>query len=513
MPEGTRLTVRLRLALTIFVIGVVTALGVLATVAMAFKRFEHESVYDRANAFVGRVVALHPDLLDLHARDADGFTGFLRNLLLFEPDSQLYLLDADGNVLAASGRAQPAPGFKVRLEPVQQAVATAGDRRRAAYVMGDDPEHMNLDAVIAARPLRRTVIRPDAQTAGYLYLVCQPPELNVGHVEVYRSSLMGTSLMGLLALIVCMTVCAAWIVATVTRPLRDLSEAVARAQREGFDGAAVVDATPDAPPGKPGDEFAQLRAGFTAMLARLRSQWDALRRLDQFRRESVSNLSHDLRSPLTATVACLETLDRRWGSEAARAEDRAMLEVALRNTRNAAQLVRSLGDLALLDEAEFKLRPMTVDLGEMLDDIVMRFADRAARQGVALRNDGGAGVAVFAAVDIELFERAVANLVDNALKHTGAGGRVTLRADGSDDHVRVVVADSGSGIVTADLEHLFDRLYTGSSARGDGEGGGKGLGLAIVKRIVELHRGEVAVRSAPDQGTEVTIRLPRAVAA
>jgi signal transduction histidine kinase len=190
-----------------------------------------------------------------------------------------------------------------------------------------------------------------------------------------------------------------------------------------------------------------------------------------------------------------------------------MLEVALRNTRNAAQLVRSLGDLALLDEAEFKLRPMTVDLGEMLDDIVMRFADRAARQGVALRNDGGAGVAVFAAVDIELFERAVANLVDNALKHTGAGGRVTLRADGSDDHVRVVVADSGSGIVTADLEHLFDRLYTGSSARGDGEGGGKGLGLAIVKRIVELHRGEVTVRSAPDQGTEVTIRLPRAVAA
>ena len=123
------------------------------------------------------------------------------------------------------------------------------------------------------------------------------------------------------------------------------------------------------------------------MLTRLRSQWDALRRLDQFRRESVSNLSHDLRSPLTATVACLETLDRRWGADAARADDRAMLEVALRNTRNAAQLVRSLGDLALLDEPEFKLQPMTMNLGEMLDDIVMRFADRAAQQGVALRND------------------------------------------------------------------------------------------------------------------------------
>ncbi|HSW22049.1 MAG TPA: histidine kinase dimerization/phospho-acceptor domain-containing protein, partial [Burkholderiaceae bacterium] len=340
------MTVRLRLALTIFVIGVCTALGVLVTVAMAFQRFEHETTYERANAFVGRVVSLHPDLLDLQMRDPVGFTGFLRNLLLFEPDSQLYLLDADGNVLAASGRVQPAPGFKVRLEPVKLAVAIAGDRRRAPYVMGDDPEHMNLDAVIAARPLRRTVIRPDADTAGYLYLVCQPPGLSVGHVEVYRSSLMGTSLLGLAGLIVAMTLLAAWIVATVTRPLRDLSDAVARAQREGFDSAVGVDAAPAATTQRPGDEFVQLRAGFHAMLTRLRSQWDALRRLDQFRRESVSNLSHDLRSPLTATVACLETLDRRWAIDPARADDRAMLEVALRNTRNAAQLVRSLGDLA-----------------------------------------------------------------------------------------------------------------------------------------------------------------------
>ena len=502
------MTVRLRLALTIFVTGVVTALGVLATVAIAFQRIEHEAVYERANAFVGRVVALHPDLLDLRSRDPDGFTGFMRNLLLFEPDSQLYLLDAAGNVLAASGSRQPAPGFKVRLEPVREAVTVAGDRRRAPYVMGDDPEHMNRDAVIAARPLKRTVIRPDGQTAGYLYLVCQPRGLNVGHAEVYRSTLAGTAMTGLLALIVCMTAAAAWIVATVTRPLRDLSDAVARAQREGFEGAMVMAAGSPGRGTRASDEFGQLREGFRAMLARLRAQWDALRRLDQFRRESVSNLSHDLRSPLTATVACLETLDRRWAADPARGDDRALLEVALRNTRNAAQLVRSLGDLALLDEPQFKLQPMTMNLAEMLDDIVLRFADRAARQQVALRNDSAAGASVFAAVDIELFERALANLVDNALKHSGAGGCVRLRAQAADDRAIVQVSDDGSGIAAHDLEHLFDRLYTGAGARGDADGGGKGLGLAIVRRIVELHRGEVDVRSAPGEGTEVTIRLP-----
>jgi signal transduction histidine kinase len=501
------LTVRLRLALTIFITGICTALGVLATVAMAFKRFEHETAYERANNFIGRVIEVHPDLLDLHARDPEGFTGFLRNLLLFESDTQLYLLDAQGTVVAASGRAQPRPGFKVRLDPVMQAVATAGDRRRAAYVMGDDPEHMNVDAVIAARPLRRTVIRPEPVAAGYLYLVCQPPGLDAGRVEAVRSSLAGSAMSGLFVLIAVMTIGAAWIVITVTRPLRDLSDAVARAQREGFDGAATVD--PEAAQaGKPRDEFAQLRAGFNAMLARLRAQWDALRRLDQFRRESVSNLSHDLRSPLTATAACLETLDRRWAADPARADDRSMLEVALRNTRNAAQLVRSLGDLALLDEPEFKLQPMTVDLAEVLDDIGLRFADRATQQGVQLQQASAAGAALFAAVDIELFERAVANLVDNALKHTPSGGRVTLQGARTDGTVRITVRDTGRGIAAADLEHLFDRFYTGASARGDADG--KGLGLAIVKRIVELHHGEVAVASEPGHGTEVTIRLPAA---
>jgi len=181
----------------------------------------------------------------------------------------------------------------------------------------------------------------------------------------------------------------------------------------------------------------------------------------------------------------------------------------LRNTRNAAQLVRSLGDLALLDEPQFKLQPMTMNLAEMLDDIAMRFADRAARQGVALRNDSASQASVFAAVDIELFERALANLVDNALKHTSPSGRVTLRAHADGDRVCVTVEDDGSGIAAHHLEHLFDRLYTGEAARSDADGGSKGLGLAIVKRIVELHHGEVAVRSEPGRGTAVTITLPR----
>jgi len=497
--------VRSKIALTIFVTGALTALGVVLVVLLAFQRFEHERSYYRANAFLGRVVQQHGgELFDLHQRQPQEFVEFLRNLVLYEPDSQLYLLDAQGTVLASSGQAKLAPGFKVALAPVQQA---AGEEPMP-YVMGDDPEHMRTDAVIAARALRRAVIRNDEGVAGYLYLVCRKPALPEGRIEALRSSF-ALPLLGLIVTLVALgTGLAVWITGVVTRPLRRLSQAAATVAREGLDGSAPAALPGSWPEAQAQDEFGQLARAFRSMLDALRRQWEALRRLDHFRREGVSNLSHDLRSPLTATAACLETLEARFAGEAARADDRRLLEVALRNTRNAARLVQSLGDLAQLDEPQFALRRETLDLAELLDDIAMRFAPRAAAQGVALHCEPvGAGPMV-AALDIELFERAVANLVDNALKFTPAGGRVRLSVQRDGTQVQVSVHDDGPGIAPAELPHLFDRFYQArqhvAPATGDG---GKGLGLAIVKRIAELHGGSVAVRSAPGQGTTVTLSL------
>jgi signal transduction histidine kinase len=501
------MTVRLRLALTVFLTGLATALGVIVTVAIAFQRFEHESTYQRADAFLSRTTALHDDLLEQHARNPEEFAAFLRNLVLYEPDTQLYLLAPDGTVLVSTGQARLAPGFKVKLEPVMQAAQAAarGDRLKAAYVMGDDPEHMDADAVIAARALRRAVIRASDQPAGYLYLVCRKPGLPAGRLELVRSSLASPALASVLAVVLLATALAAWIIVTVTRPLRVLSDEVAAAARQGFTGTAL----PAMAGGAADDEFGRLRGGFHALLATLRRQWDELQRLDHFRRESVSNLSHDLRSPLTATVACLETLEQRWQGQGARDDDRQLVEVALRNTRNAAGMVRSLGDLALLDEPEFKLHPVRLDLGEVLDDITMRFAERAARQGVALSFHQVGDAAPVAEVDVELFERALANLLDNALKFTAAGRAVVIEAERRDPRVLVRVRDQGAGIAAADLPRLFDRLYQSraSVAPATSEAG-KGLGLAIVKRIAELHRGTVEVTSVPGQGTTVTLDLP-----
>lgn len=505
------MSVRLKIALTIFITGALTAAAVVATVVFAFQRFEHETTYHRANAFLGRVVATYGDIFDMRERHPEEFTDFLRSLVLFEPDTQLYLLDAQGTVLAHTGRARLSPRFKVALAPVHQAVGPAA----MPYVMGDDPERMDADAVIAARPVRRMSIRSDGELDGYLYLVAHRRALPDHPWQVVGSSFAKPALAAVAGVVVLATLLAAWITSTVTRPLRQLTHAVATLSRHGFE-AGVPDVPQQMLPALTPDEFGQLTAAFEMMLGTCRRQWAQLRRLDHFRREGVSNLSHDLRSPLTATTACLETLEARWTAPAAageRDDDRRLIEVALRNTRNAARLVQSLGDLAQLDEPEFRLQSQVIDVGELLDDIALRFSERGAQRGVtveAVHESPGDGL--FATLDIELFERAIANLVDNALKFSRPGERIVLAAHTQADAIDVSVADTGAGIAVADLPHLFDRFYRSrdSVAPATGEGG-KGLGLAIVKRIAELHGGGVSVTSQAGMGTTVTLRLPRAV--
>jgi signal transduction histidine kinase len=506
------MSVRFKIALTIVATGLITALAVVACVLYAFTRFEHETTFQRANAFLTRVTADYDDLLDMQQRQPEEFRGWLRGLVLYEPDTQLYLLDGTGTVIVSTGEVKLPPGFKVALEPVRAAAEAARTGSTSAYVMGDDPERMDADAVVAARPVRRAVIRNDDSAAGWLYLVCHKADLPASRWDAVRKSFAWPALVLICGVVGLTTLLAALVIAAVTRPLRRLTEAVAALSARGLDeGIAGTPQQLLPPPTR--DEFGQLTSAFSMMLETLRAQWSALRRLDHFRREGVSNLSHDLRSPLTATAACLETLEGRWA--AADAEDRRLLGVALRNTRNAARLVQSLGDLAQLDEPEFKLRREQVDLGELLDDIGLRFGPRAATAGVAIevRSDAAAPAAAtcVATIDIELFERAIANLVDNALKFCPQGGRITLGAEARDGQIEVSVADTGPGIALADQAQLFDRFYQSrqSVAPATGEGG-KGLGLAIVKRIAELHGGSVAVRSAPGEGTCVTLRLPGA---
>ena len=512
------MNVRTKLALTIGLTGLLTALGVVLALVLAYERFEHESSYYRADAFLKRVTAQHTDLLSLRERFGDEFGHFLANLVLYEPDTQLYLLSPEGQVLSTSSEKPLARSFKVNMGPVMMAAS----EDPMPYVLGDNPERMDVRVVVAARALRPMSIAPAPAAEGYLYLVTRARDLTDGNPAALSSVLSQPVVFMVLAVVALSSLLAAWATASITRPLKRLTRAV---RRIGDQGLLAPDPTHppsddrrwDIPDTHSPNEFGQLARGMAAMLQTLRQQWATMHRLDHFRREGVSNLSHDLQSPLTATTTCLETLDHRWQADAARESDRQLLAVALRNTRNAARLVHSLGDLARLDEPAFQLKTERLNLTELLDDVGMRFTERARQGGVQLEVvDHPDQPAPLAAVDVQLIERAVANLVDNALKFSPAGSTITLTAAshaGGQQGAKacISVRDQGLGIHPDDLPHLFDRFYQSRNhvAPSTGEGG-KGLGLAIVKRIAELHGGRLEVSSVPGSGTEVVLELPAA---
>lgn len=219
---------RRRLALTVLATGLATAAGVIVTVALAFTRFEHESAWQRADAFVERIATLHPELLEQQRRNPEELAAFLRNLVLYDPDNRLYLLDGAGTVLVSTGERALPPGFRVAIQPVREAAARAAAGERASFVMGDDPEHMSADAVVAARVLSRAVIRPDNEPAGYLYVVCSKPALPPGRLQLLGMSLASAAVLPVLAVVLLASAIAAWVIVTVTRPLRVLSDEVAR---------------------------------------------------------------------------------------------------------------------------------------------------------------------------------------------------------------------------------------------------------------------------------------------
>lgn len=510
------MNVRTKLALTIGLTGLLTALGMILALVLAYERFEHESSYYRADAFLKRVTAQHTDLLSLRERFGDEFGHFLANLVLYEPDTQLYLLDPEGQVLSTSSEVPLAQAFKVNMGPVMMAAS----EDPMPFVLGDNPERMDIRVVVAARALRPMSIAPAPQAEGYLYLVTRARDLTESNPAALSSVLSQPVVLMMLAVVALSTLLAAWVTASITRPLKRLTGAVNQIRDEGLlapdpTQSPMNDKRWAIPDTHNPDEFGQLARGMGAMLQTLREQWSTMHRLDHFRREGVSNLSHDLQSPLTATTTCLETLDHHWQDDAARQADRDLLAVALRNTRNAAQLVRSLGDLARLDEPAFQLKTERLNLTELLDDVSMRFTERARQGGVRLEVlDNPDQPAPLAAVDVQLIERAVANLVDNALKFSPPGSLLTLSAmrhEGGQQgpKARITVRDQGPGIHPQDLPHLFDRFYQSRNhvAPATGEGG-KGLGLAIVKRITELHGGQLEVSSAPGMGTEVVLELP-----
>jgi len=191
-----------------------------------------------------------------------------------------------------------------------------------------------------------------------------------------------------------------------------------------------------------------------------------------------------------------------------REEQAELFTRALQNAHHLQRLTDALAELARLDSPEFRTHPEPIAIGELADDVVQRFAARAADAGLELGIDYPDRLPL-TRVDAALVERALANLLDNALRVTPRGGHVQVRVVPDEANVRIEVTDTGPGVAPEDQPRVFDRFYQAARHR-DLRGSG-GLGLAIVRRVAELHGGQAGLRSRPGSGSTFFIELPQAL--
>jgi two-component system phosphate regulon sensor histidine kinase PhoR len=231
-----------------------------------------------------------------------------------------------------------------------------------------------------------------------------------------------------------------------------------------------------------------------------------VRRLESMRRDFVANVSHELKTPLTAIRGYAETL-ASGGVPPDRT--RSFLEVILRHAERLGSLIDDLLQLSRIESRKLELHPVELDVVEaaraLLRDLAPRLAERGHRAEVV--DDGAAA----ARADQRALEQVLMNLLDNAIKYTDPQGRITVSVRASPARVWVAVSDTGIGIPSADLPRVFERFYRVDKARSR-ELGGTGLGLSIVKHLVQSLGGEVHIESEPGRGTRVSFSLPRAAA-
>jgi two-component system heavy metal sensor histidine kinase CusS len=271
------------------------------------------------------------------------------------------------------------------------------------------------------------------------------------------------------------------------RPLEDITATAGRIEASRLNERLSVAGLPR--------EVAELAGTFNGMLERLQESFDRLARFS-------ADIAHELRTPTNNLRGEVEVALAKPRSGA---EYRDVLGSCLEESVRLSRLIDNLLFLARAEHPETLVEKESLNLLHELTALQEFYAATAAEAGVTVSVK--VDEALTADCNRPLLQRTIANLLDNALRYTPAGGSVVLGAARQGRSIRIEVADTGTGIDARHLPHLFDRFYRVDSARATATGG-VGLGLAIVKGIAELHGGSVAVESEIGQGTRVVVFIP-----
>jgi signal transduction histidine kinase len=350
--------------------------------------------------------------------------------------------------------------------------------------LGDDPTHPG-----SKKPFSAAHIEIMGKSNCYVYVILTGAQYEDVATMVRGSYIFRTGGRSLGLIILATIALGLLLFAQLTRRLRAINATVAEFAQGHYETRASD---------KSRDELGQLATSFNQMADTIEENVATLRNVDSARREMIANISHDLRSPLSSMQGYLETIALK--AEDLSAEEReGHLEIILRNTRSLSTMIEELFELSRLDADQIVPRKEAFSLAELIQDLVLQYRSQAEDAGLSVEADlPDRSDLVYG--DVGLIERAMTNLIDNAIRFTPSGGRIVVSLTSETDTVTVRVQDNGPGIPAEDVPYIFDRFYKADESRNK-EKGGTGLGLAIARRILHLHDSELHVESVSGEGT------------
>ncbi|WP_068545306.1 sensor histidine kinase [Thalassotalea crassostreae] len=437
-------------------------------------------------------------LLQQGVYDQHALENLFHTLMVLGPAFEFYFLDVDGNILTYSADDSLIKRNRVNIEPL----LTLIKNQATLPVFGDDPRHISKQKIFSAAPVFNNGV-----LQGYLYVIVAGARydnvFDANHLDKQSKSY----LMLIISTISFLFILLLGLFWFVTNPVRRLQKDITIFIDSDFDKSKINFFRWQK---NTNNEVYKLGSMFELIADKITGQLQSLAKTDQERRELLTHISHDLRTPLASMQGFLETISIANSSpnkaEIDTQTQQQYLQTVLRNCHQLNQLIDQLFELAHLESGQVSVNLESINLTEIAYDVVAKFSLLAKEKQISLIVDTSNNT-ISINTDIAKLERVLSNLVDNAIRHTNHGGKVEIEIkQDQQKKISISVIDNGNGIKKEEIGYIFDARYRASNSVNDDKTH-NGLGLAITKRLLDLIDADIKVDSTLAKGSTFTVLI------
>ncbi len=430
-------------------------------------------------------------LLSSDQLNSDTIGNLFHSMMILGANFEFYVLDKKGTIINYSAKPGEVVREKINLDPIKDFLT----EKQQLPIFAEDPRGTE-SKIFSVAPILK-----NNEKVGYLYIIVRSKIYDGIYSRLQNNQRLRTIILIATTSILFLFSLMFLSLHFFAQPLKKLTYVINSVKQDGFKEKLSLIEVP-----KSSSEIDILTDAFNQMITQINQQFDQLKLVDAERRELLTHLSHDLRTPLSSLQGFLETIAIKQDKLTSEKRQE-YIERSLKNAQRLKHFVDQIFELAHLESGHVSTNFETFPIAELLYDLKDKFSIKANQKKITLqiklKNES-----IQTSTDIGKLERVLNNLIENAIRHTPENGVISLELVETEinNQVQIIVRDTGIGIPEDEIPYLFDARYRGSKTAEDGERH-IGLGLTITKKLLRVLGSEIKVKNNEDCGTSFSFQL------